>query len=75
MCVFLQAFSLHYQSGKAGAMEEALRKLCEDVEAAVRAGTEIVVLSDRLGNEGLDIEKPPIPTLLAVGAVHHQLIK
>lgn len=71
----VQTFSLHYQSGKAGAMEDALHKLCEDVEAAVRAGTEIVTLSDRQGKEGLDIQKPPIPTLLAVGAVHHHLIK
>ena len=53
-------------------MEEALRQLCADVEAAVEKGTEIVVLSDR---GSMDAERPPIPTLLAVGAVHHHLIK
>ncbi|BDA41678.1 Ferredoxin-dependent glutamate synthase, chloroplastic [Coccomyxa sp. Obi] len=65
-------FTLHYESGKPGAMEEALRQLCADVEAAVEKGTEIVVLSDR---GSMDAERPPIPTLLAVGAVHHHLIK
>jgi hypothetical protein len=71
----MQDFTLHYQSGKPGAMEEALRQLCADVEAAVEKGTEIVVLSDRLSGGGLEVERPPIPTLLAVGAVHHHLIK
>ena len=70
-----QAFGLHYKSGKATAMEEALKQLCSDVEEAVRGGLEIVVLSDRIGTEDMDIETPPIPTLLAVGAVHHHLIR
>ena len=56
-------------------MEEALKQLCADVEEAVRGGLEIVVLSDRIGKEDMDIETPPIPTLLAVGAVHHHLIR
>ena len=70
-----QAFGLHYKSGKATAMEEALKQLCDDVEKAVRGGLEIVLLSDRIGKEDMDIETPPIPTLLAVGAVHHHLIR
>ena len=70
-----QAFGLHYKSGKATAMEEALKQLCSDVEEAVRGGLEIVVLSDRIGTKDMDIETPPIPTLLAVGAVHHHLIR
>ena len=56
-------------------MEEALKQLCSNVEEAVRGGLEIVVLSDRIGTEDMDIETPPIPTLLAVGAVHHHLIR
>ena len=71
----VQAFSLHYASGKPDAMEQALKKLCEDVEKAVSNGLEIVVLSDRISKEEMDISKPPIPTLLAVGAVHHHLIR
>ncbi len=56
-------------------MEQALKKLCEDVEKAVSNGLEIVVLSDRISKEEMDISRPPIPTLLAVGSVHHHLIR
>ena len=50
--------------------------LCHEVEAAVDAGVEVVILSDRLGDEEEpELERPPIPTLLAVGAVHHHLIR
>lgn len=71
-----QTFSLYYQSGKEGAMAEALTKLTSDIEQAVRDGCEIVILSDRLPKgESIDIERPPIQTLLAVGATHHHLIK
>ena len=71
----LQVFNLHYKSGKPDAMEQALKKLCEDVERAVTNGLEIIVLSDKISKEDMDIERPPIPTLLAVGAVHHHLIR
>ena len=56
-------------------MEQALKKLCEDVEKAVVDGLEIIVLSDRISKEDMDLSRPPIPTLLAVGAVHHHLIR
>ena len=71
----MQAFSLHYASGEPDAMEQALKKLCEDVEKAVVDGLEIVILSDRISKEDMDLSRPPIPTLLAVGAVHHHLIR
>jgi len=45
--------------------------LCEKAEAAVRAGTNIIVLSDR--KAGAD--RIPIPSLLACAAVHHHLIR
>ena len=71
-----RTFRLHYQSGDPGAMEAALRKLCADVEAAVKNGCEVLVLSDRLPDgEEHSVERPPIPALLAVGAVHHHLIR
>ncbi len=41
-------FSLHYQSGSPNALKEALERLCSDVEAAVKDGCEIVVISDRV---------------------------
>ena len=36
---------------------------------------QVVVLSDRAEGAELDAGRPPIPTLLAVGAVHHHLIR
>lgn len=39
----------------------------------VRKGCEVVLLTDRL--DEMDVKKPPIPSLLAVGAVHHHLIR
>ena len=70
----LQTFGLHYKSGEDGAMADALRTLCSDVEKAVQDGCDIVVLSDRLEGD-MEADRPPIPTLLAVGAVHHHLIR
>jgi hypothetical protein len=59
-------------------MESALTKLCADVEAAVKAGCQCVVLSDRApgGAAGaLEPKHAPVPSLLATGAVHHHLIR
>ena len=72
-----QTFELRYDAaGGPSAMRAALTALCGDVEAAVRSGCDIVVLSDALATgAGLDPARPPIPPLLAVGAVHHHLIK
>ncbi len=64
---------MHAQVGKSGSLEAALKKLCSDVEAAVRAGCQCIVLSDR--PDAMDSGKAPIPALLAVGAVHHHLIR
>ena len=41
----------------------------------VTAVRQVVVLSDRVEGEELDAARPPLPTLLAVGAVHHHLIR
>ena len=53
-----------------GALEAALDALDHQIEDAVRAGTNIVVISDRAG-EG----EVPIPSLLALGSVHNHLIR
>lgn len=67
---------MRYNAGQPGALASALKALCADAEAAVRGGCECVVLSDRLApGESIDLGRPPIPTLLAVGAVHHHLIR
>jgi len=55
-------------------LEEALQRLQEEAAAAVREGKEILIISDRA--EGtIDEAHSYIPPLLAVGAVHHHLIR
>jgi glutamate synthase (NADPH/NADH) large chain len=49
----------------------AIDALCEKAEEAVRAGTNIIVLTDR--RAGAD--RIPIPSLLACASVHHHLIR
>ena len=56
--------------GGAG-LRAALDALCAEAEAAVRAGANILILSDR----GVAPDLAPIPMLLATGAVHHHLIR
>jgi len=68
-----RTFTPVFETGAEGAMEKALDALCADVEAAVRDGSQIVVLSDRLSE--IEAGTAPIPMLLSVGAVHHHLIK
>jgi glutamate synthase domain-containing protein 2/glutamate synthase domain-containing protein 1/glutamate synthase domain-containing protein 3 len=52
-------------------LEKALERLCDDAEAALGQGFTVLVLSDR----GHDAVNAPIPSLLAVAAVHHHLIR
>ncbi len=49
----------------------ALQSLCQQAEEAVKNGYGLILLSDRGVNRGM----VPIPALLAVGAVHHHLIR
>src|SRR6266511_904587 len=58
------------EQGAAG-MKEALARLCERAESAVRGGYNIIVLSDRQAGP----DRIPIPALLATAAVHHHLIR
>ncbi|WP_445635741.1 glutamate synthase large subunit [Nostoc sp. DSM 114161] len=63
---------------------EGLKAAVEALQAraaeSVRAGAKILILSDQipptsLNNAGIDTEYTYIPPLLAVGAVHHHLIR
>lgn len=47
----------------------------ESVLRCMLGVVQLVVLSDRISEGEMDIKQPPIPTLLAVGAVHHHLIR
>ncbi|MFW6195002.1 MAG: glutamate synthase large subunit [Chloroflexota bacterium] len=57
-------------NGEAG-LRAALDRLRAEASQAVKDGYSIIVLSDR----GLDAQHSYIPALLAVGAVHHHLIR
>jgi len=86
--------SLYQISGPAG-LNEAIASLCNQAEAAVVSGAEILIISDRFEGTMEDKGLKPIvyvpfegtiedkglkplvyvPPLLAVGAVHHHLIR
>lgn len=74
-----QTLELRYTAdGKPGTLAAALATLCSSAEAAVRSGCGCLVLSDKLkdgDSSTMDASRPPIPPLLAVGAVHHHLIR
>ena len=52
-------------------LSRALVRICDQAEAAVRAGRLVLLLSDRYLVRG----KLPIHALLATGAVHHRLVQ
>ena len=52
-------------------MEAAISALCQAAEEAVRGEYNIIILSDRL----ISADRLDIPTLLALAAVHHHLIR
>jgi glutamate synthase (NADPH) large chain len=58
------------ERGGAG-LDAALTSLCAAASGAIDDGVSILILSDRAA----DREQAPIPALLAVGAVHHHLIR
>ncbi|HOM70952.1 MAG TPA: glutamate synthase large subunit, partial [Armatimonadota bacterium] len=58
------------EEGGAG-LEKALDELFSSADAAIEAGANIIILSDR----GVSEDKAPIPALLAVAGLHHHLIR
>ncbi|MEG4233927.1 glutamate synthase large subunit [Microcoleus sp. Pol11C3] len=62
-------------------LKTAVEQLCQKAAIAVREGSRILILSDRVSKAegessvGLSAECTYIPPFLAVGAVHHHLIK
>ncbi|MDR1407909.1 MAG: glutamate synthase large subunit [Tannerella sp.] len=63
--------SMLYEAGKGSpGMERALEQLCRQAEQSVSEGRNYIILSDRNADE----KYAPIPSLLAVSAVHHYLI-
>ena len=60
-------------------LQDAVTKLCQAATQAVQEGVEIIILSDRQDDsatgQSIGTEFSYIPPLLAVGAVHHHLIR
>jgi glutamate synthase (NADPH/NADH) large chain/glutamate synthase (ferredoxin) len=52
-------------------MEDALTRVCAQAHDAVAEGQNIIILSDR----AVGPQRAPIPSLLAVSAVHHHLVR
>ena len=52
-------------------LERAIGELCHGASEAVHGGASILILSDR----GVTRDRAPIPSLLAMAAVHHHLIR
>ncbi len=63
--------SLFPTTGNDGDLEKAIDNISEQAVAAARAGSNIIILSDK----DIDSNNAPIPSLLACGAVHHALIR
>jgi glutamate synthase (NADPH/NADH) large chain len=57
--------------GKPGSLKAGIDRLCRYAVDAVNDGFEVIILTDR----AIDSEHAPIPSLLAVSAVHHHLIR
>ncbi len=57
--------------GDSQSMEAALQRLCWEATEAVLADVNVLILSDRREGPG----RIPVPAALAVGAVHHHLIR
>jgi len=57
--------------GQAGRLKAAIDHICAVAEDMVRNGFTILILSDR----NADAFQAPIPSLLAIGAIHHHLVR
>jgi glutamate synthase domain-containing protein 2/glutamate synthase domain-containing protein 1/glutamate synthase domain-containing protein 3 len=52
-------------------MEGALARICAEARDCIAEGTNVIILSDR----NVSAERAPIPSVLAVSAVHHHLVR
>jgi glutamate synthase (NADPH/NADH) large chain len=57
--------------GGAAELDRAIDALCRRASLAVKSGYTLLILSDR----GLDADYAPIPSLLALSAVHNHLVR
>ncbi len=62
---------LYPVDGGAAALKARLSEMCAEADAAIEAGAQFIVLSDRDSTKDL----APVPSLLMLAAVHHHLIR
>jgi len=67
-CTLPMMFNVH---GGAGELERSIDSLCKRASWAIDSGYSLIILSDR----GADKDSAPIPSLLALSAVHNHLIR
>ncbi|MDR1083128.1 MAG: glutamate synthase subunit alpha, partial [Coriobacteriales bacterium] len=60
-----------FDAHRVGALKDALDGLFVAADTALESGYNILVLSDR----GIDANRAPIPSLLAVSGLHHHLVR
>jgi glutamate synthase (NADPH/NADH) large chain len=58
------------EEGEAG-LTARLDRICREAEQAIEGGYSLIILSDR----GVSADRVPVSSLLAVGAVHHHLVR
>lgn len=63
--------TVYRTEGGGRALERALDRLCRTASTAIKSGYTLLILSDR----GIDEEYAPIPSLLALTAVHNHLVR
>ncbi|HYI93518.1 MAG TPA: glutamate synthase large subunit [Bryobacteraceae bacterium] len=63
--------ALYHVSGGGLELERALDSLCKRASFAIKSGYSVLILSDR----NVDAESAPIPSLLALTAVHNHLVR
>lgn len=63
--------SLYLVEGGEKGLERAVESLCRRASLAIKSGYTVLILSDR----GVDEEYAPIPSLLALSAVHNYLLR
>lgn len=66
-----KSISILFDAAAREGLRQALKQICEEAASAIRKGYTYIILSDRGVNKGFSA----VPALMAVGAVHHYLVK
>ena len=67
----IKIISITFDASRESDFTAAIERICAETEAAIKDGCSFIILSDRK----VDEKSAALPALLAVGAVHHHLVK